>query len=123
MQTLVDLFGGHFMSAVSDPYLAYARLRRDEPVKLLDLPMAPGYLVKRYDDVLAVLKDGSLFSSHANAKGIGLVMGRTILEMDGTEHQRHHNLVSMAFIPKALQGELPQVIAGVAHDMIDHFAP
>jgi cytochrome P450 len=122
MDDLLDVFGGHFMSAVPDPYRAYARLRHDEPVKLLDLPMGPAYLVTRYDDVLAVLKDGVLFSSHANAKGIGLVMGRTILEMDGAEHQRHRNLVSLAFVPKALQGELPQVIAGIAHDMIDQFA-
>ena len=45
MQTLDEVFGGHFMSEVRDPYRAYARLRRDEPVKLLDLPLAPGYMV------------------------------------------------------------------------------
>jgi len=122
MQTLDDLFGGHFMSEVRDPYAVYARLRRDEPVKLLDLPMTPGYVVTRYDDAVAVLKDGALFSARANAKGIGLVMGKTILEMDGKEHTQHRNIVSMAFVPKALQGELPNVIAAVAHDMIDRFA-
>jgi len=122
MQTLDDLFGGHFMSEVRDPYPVYARLRRDEPVKLLDLPMQPGYVVTRYDDVVAVLKDGTLFSARANAKGIGLVMGKTILEMDAKEHTQHRNIVSMAFVPKALQGELPNVILSLAHGMIDGFA-
>ncbi len=122
MQDLIDLFGGHFMTEVSDPYPAYARLRRDAPIKLLDLPMGPGYLVTRYDDVLTVLKDASLYSSRANAKGIGLVMGRTILEMDGKEHTRHRNIISGAFVPKALQGRLPEVIARIAHQMIDGFA-
>ncbi|HXQ22258.1 MAG TPA: hypothetical protein VN812_11340, partial [Candidatus Acidoferrales bacterium] len=110
------------MSEVPDPYPVYARLRREEPVVLLDLPMAPGYMVTRYDDVTAVLKDAALYSSQANAKGIGLVMGRTILEMDGKEHTRHRNIISTAFVPKALQGELPGVIASIAHQMIDGFA-
>jgi cytochrome P450 len=122
MRTLSEVFGGHFMSEVRDPYRAYARLRREEPVKLFDLPLAPGYMVTRYEDVLTVFKDATLFSSRANAKGIGLVMGRTILEMDGKEHTQHRNIVSMAFVPKALQGELPKVIDRLAHDMIDDFA-
>jgi cytochrome P450 len=121
MEDLVQTFGGHFMSEVPDPYPVYARLRRTEPVKLLDLPMAPAYLVTRYDDVVTVLRDATLYSSKANAKGIGLVMGKTILEMDGKEHTRHRNIVSMAFVPKALKGELPATIAAIAHDMIDRF--
>jgi cytochrome P450 len=122
VEDLVTLFGGHFMSEVPNPYPTYARLRQDEPVLLVDLPMAPGYLVTRYDDVVAVLKDGALYSSRANAKGIGLVMGKTILEMDGKEHSRHRGIISMAFVPKALLGELPQVIRRIAHEMIDRFA-
>ncbi len=122
MEDLLETFGGHFMSEVPDPYPVYARLRREAPVKCLDLPMAPGYLVTRYDDVVTVLKDATLFSSQANAKGIGLVMGKTILEMDGKEHTRHRNIISMAFVPKALKGELPDTIASIAHDMIDRFA-
>jgi len=122
MEDLVETFGGHFMSEVPDPYPVYARLRREQPVKCLDLPMAPAYLVTRYADVVTVLKDAALFSSQANAKGIGLVMGKTILEMDGKEHTRHRNIVSMAFVPKALKGELPGTIASIAHDMIDRFA-
>ncbi len=122
MQDLNDLFGGHFMSELSNPYPVYARMRREEPVTLIDLPLAPGYMVTRYQDVLTVFKDASLYSSRANAKGIGLVMGKTILEMDGKEHTRHRNIISMAFVPKALQGDLPPIIAQIAQDMIDGFA-
>ncbi len=122
MEDLLETFGGHFMSEVPDPYPVYARLRREAPVTCLDLPMAPAYIVTRYDDVVTVLKDAALFSSHANAKGIGLVMGKTILEMDGREHTRHRNIVSMAFVPKALKGELPETIGAIAHDMIDRLA-
>jgi cytochrome P450 len=121
MEDLLQTFGGHFMSDVPDPYPVYARLRREAPVKCLDLPMAPAYIVTRYDDVVTILKDAAVFSSQANAKGIGLVMGKTILEMDGKEHTRHRNIVSMAFVPKALKGELPGKITSLAHEMIDQF--
>jgi cytochrome P450 len=121
MDDLLETFGGHFMSEVPDPYPVYARLRCEAPVKCLDLPMAPAYLLTRYDHVVTVLKDAALFSSQANAKGIGLVMGKTILEMDGKEHTRHRNIISMAFVPKALKGALPDVIASIAHGMIDRF--
>ncbi len=121
MRDLISTFGGHFMSPVADPYPVYARLRQEEPVKPLDLPQGPGYLVTRYDDAMAVLKKAELFSARANAKGIGLVMGRTILEMDGREHTRHRNIISPAFLPKALLGELPGVITAIAHRLIDAF--
>jgi cytochrome P450 len=123
MADLIDTFGGHFMTEVPDPYGVYHRLRDHEPAKLLDLPFGPAYLVTRYEDVLAVLRDASLYSSRANAKGIGLVMGRTILEMDGKEHTQHRNIVSLAFVPKALGGALPAAIQAIAHEMIDDFAP
>ncbi len=122
MQDLINMFGGHFMSPVRDPYPVYARLRRDDPVKAIDLPLGPGYIVSRYDGVMAVLKQAALFSGRANAKGIGLVMGRTILEMDGAEHARHRNIISPAFLPKALAGELPGVIRKIADQLIDGFA-
>jgi len=122
MSDLIDIFGGHFMSALPNPYTRFRQLRDEEPVKAVDLPMGPGYLVTRYEDVLTVLRDPTLFSSRANAKGIGLVMGRTILEMDGKEHSRHRNLVSLAFVPKALGGSLPATVERIAHELLDAFA-
>ena len=122
MANLFDLFGGHFMSDVPNPYPVYARLRSDEPVKFLDLAMMSAYLTTRFEDVMTVLRDAAVYSSRANAKGIGLVMGKTILEMDGQEHARHRNIISMAFVPKALRGDVPDVVERIAHDMIDRFA-
>jgi cytochrome P450 len=121
MPDLVEVFGGHFMSELADPYAVYRRLRAQEPVKLIDLPLGPGYWISRYEDVLAVLRDSVTYSSRANAKGIGLIIGRTILEMDGTEHARHRNIVSLAFVPKALGGGLPATVAHLAHELIDRF--
>jgi len=122
MADLIEVFGGHFMSELGDPYPAYARLRRESPVTPIDLPMGPAYFVSRYRDVATVLRDNMLFSSRINADGIGFVMGRTILEMDGKEHNRHRALINPVFVPKALGGELPSIVNDIAHRLIDAFA-
>jgi cytochrome P450 len=122
MSDLQQTFGGHFMSPVADPYSVYAELRRREPVKRLELPMGPGYVVTRYADVHTILTDAATFSSHANANGIGLVMGRTILEMDGKEHVRHRGIIAPAFVPKALRGDLPETVSAIVDELIDGFA-
>jgi len=122
MPDLVEVFGGHFMSPVADPYTPYARLRAEEPVKLLDLWMGPGYLVTRYADVHRICTDPATFSSRSNANGTDLVMGRTILEMDGKEHTKHRSIIAPAFVPKALRSDLPILIERMVHELIDAFA-
>ncbi|MGH7806288.1 MAG: cytochrome P450, partial [Candidatus Binatia bacterium] len=122
MPDLIELFGGHFMSPIEDPWTACARHRRESPVLYVDLPFRGGYLVFRYDDALAVLRDATTFASRINAEGIGLVMGRTIIEMDGKEHTRHRNIVSTFFVPKTIREKLPPVVEATAHRMIDAFA-
>lgn len=122
MRNLIELFGGHFMSPVANPYPVYAALRREEPVALLDLPIAPGYMVTRYDDVRAVLGDPQSFSSRSNSLGAGMVMGRTILEMDGKDHLRHRNTIAPAFVPKAVRHNLPDTIGSIAHKLLDEIA-
>jgi cytochrome P450 len=122
MPDLTQTFGGDFMSPVPDPYPTYKRLRDEQPLALLDMFMGPAYLVTRYDDVRTVLTDPVTYSSHSNANGIGLIMGRTILEMDGREHTRHRSIIAPAFVPKALRSDLPAVVDGIVEDLIDRFA-
>ena len=121
MPNLIEVFGGHFMSELGDPYPAYQKLRDETPVLLMNMPMADAFMVSRYADVDRVLRDNALFSSRANADGIGLVMGRTILEMDGKEHNRHRALINPVFVPKALGGDMPKLVASIAHQLIDAF--
>jgi cytochrome P450 len=122
MADLVETFGGHFMSPVADPYSAYARLRAEEPVKAVELWSGAGFIITRYPDVRTVCTDPATFSSRSNANGIGLVMGRTILEMDAKEHTKHRAIIAPAFVPKALRSDLPDLIAGMVHELIDRFA-
>jgi cytochrome P450 len=81
-----------------------------------------GYMLTRFDDVYVALKDDEVFSNRSNANGIGLVMGRTIVEMDGREHLRHRNIITPALAPRALRGDFPRVVEATAHKLIDEFA-
>jgi cytochrome P450 len=117
-----QLFGGSLIEPVRDPYPVYARLRAEEPVKAVRGLDQRLYLVTRYEDVREALRDDATFSNRSNARGISLVMGRTIVEMDGREHLRHRGLITPALAPRALKGDFPELVAAIAHDLIDAFA-
>lgn len=122
MPTTQELFGGTMLGPVRDPYAVYRRLRREQPVILVQGILGEDYVVTRYDDVVRVLRDPERFSSRGNARGIGLVMGRTILEMEGKEHVRQRKLVTPFFAPGALRRGLVERIRAVADELIDGLA-
>lgn len=122
LATTNKLFGGTMMSPIVDPYPVYKRLRDEHPAIPVNTMMGVNYMITRYDDVLTILKDGRTFSSQANARGIGLVMGRTILEMEGKEHVRQRNIIAPFFGPRAMKAEMPAVVGRIIHGLIDEFA-
>ena len=69
-----------------------------------------------------MLTDNVRFSSAANAMTIGPVMGRTILEMDAPEHQRHRALVAKAFRTRVLDQWSDSIIGATVGELIDGFA-
>lgn len=115
------LFGGSIMSPVPDPYSVYARLRNEQPVIAMKGWMDPSHMITRYDDVVTGLKDSETFSARGNARGIGIVIGRTIIEMEGTEHVRHRRIVTPAFSPRALRDGVEQQIHDITNELIDSF--
>lgn len=123
-QELKELVGGGPLSPVANPYPLYSQLRRRAPVH--SLTGAHGldktWLVTRYEDARAVLRDAERFSSRVNARGAGLVMGRTIIEMDGTEHLKHRNLITPALAPRSLRGDFSERVRAIAHEIVDDFA-
>jgi cytochrome P450 len=80
------------------------------------------HFITRYRDVYAILRDDHIFSNRANDRGISLIMGRTIVAMDGDEHLRHRKLVSPALAPRSLDAEFRAGAAATAHALIDGFA-
>jgi len=122
------------MGRVRDPYPYFAELRRKGPVHRVpvqrlvgDHPRPPTmpdhvYMVVGHDAVAQVLLDGATFSSRVYAGTMGVVMGRTILEMDEPEHARFRGLLQKAFTKRALDRWERELVRPVVHALVDRFA-
>ncbi len=103
-----------------DPYPMFAGLRATMPVMRSEFMNRVSWVLTKYDDCLAVLKDADTYSSKSNAE-VGKIMGRTVIEMDGKEHTRHRALVQRVFVPKGLDGLQP-ALDRVLHEILDDLA-
>ncbi|HKI33307.1 MAG TPA: cytochrome P450 [Gemmataceae bacterium] len=101
----------------ADPYPFYARLREESPVSPVTLPNGlTAWLVTRYDDVAAVLRDERFAKHPANALTPEQIarmpriprafqpLDRNMLSADGPDHNRLRDLVQRAFTPGLVEG-------------------
>src|SRR5712691_1852095 len=122
---------------IRDPYPMLAGIRADSPVLYVDFGTASGgsyrhdekapritslFTVTSYDLAQQVLTDNARFSSAGYASTIGQVMGRSILQMDPPEHQRHRALVAKAFRARVLDQWSDTIIGATVGELIDAFA-
>jgi len=122
---------------VRDPYPMLAGIRADTPVLEVHFGTGSGrrsgpdqqapritslFTVASHELAQQVLTDSVRFSSAGYATTIGHVMGRTILEMDPPEHQRHRALVARAFRARVLDQWGDAIIGATISELIDAFA-
>ena len=102
----------------ADPFPFYARLRTEAPVfRVAAARGREAWLVTRYDDVLRVLKDERCFvKDPANAMSptqlrqtprlprMFRALERSLLTVDGADHDRLKALVHKAFTPRFVEG-------------------
>jgi cytochrome P450 len=99
----LSILSSSTISDVRDPYPMFAGMRQTQPVWRVEMHNRLIYLVLRYDDVVAVLKDPETYTSSVMREVMGPVMGTTILEMNGRTHTKHRGLVSNAFRPQSIE--------------------
>jgi cytochrome P450 len=75
-----------------------------------------------FEEVVQVLRDHETYSSVVYADVMGMVMGRTILEMDEPEHRTIRTLVAGSFRSKVLERWEEQLVAMVVNELVDSFA-
>jgi cytochrome P450 len=112
-----------------DPYPELAEKRREHPVEATNYASfiegleQTTYLVHRYEDVVAVLRDNMTFSSSAIRTLMAPVMGDYVLVgMDEPEHKRLRALVSVAFRQRSLAAWEPyaqSVVDGYLDQVIE----
>jgi cytochrome P450 len=116
----------------ADPHPIYARLRDEAPVYRTVLPdKQAAWLITRYDDVLATLKDEPHFrkdryaaKTAAQLKAYPWVppmlraLERTILDTDFEEHARLRNLIHLAFTPRRVE-QMRARVQALADGLLD----
>ena len=113
----------------ANPYPFYARLRREAPVLRTTLPFwKTAWLVLRYDDVLAVLKDPrfgkDLSPAISRIPWLPRFVRRTtrsMLILDPPDHTRLRNLVLKAFTPRLIE-RLRARIQSLCEELLDRAA-
>ena len=120
MEAVAAEFDPQMLFDHPDPYPMFAMLRQSQQVMRSVFMDRVSWVLTKYDDCLAVLKDSDTYSSRSNAE-VGKVMGRTVIEMDAKEHTRHRALVQRVFVPRGLDGLQP-VLESMLQEIIDGFA-
>jgi cytochrome P450 len=111
---------------LADPYPAFRRLRREDPVHWSE--GAGLWCLLKHADVAHVSRNPQLFTS---TRGIQMGMEATnarpegipptILEMDPPAHNRHRKLVIRAFTPRAIAALEPR-IRQIARESLDEIS-
>jgi cytochrome P450 len=86
---------------LADPYPWYRRLREDGPVHYDEF--RGNWLVTRYDDIAALLRDDHRLTAEQNGPG------NSMLGSDPPRHTRLRTLVMKAFTPRAVRQLQPRI--------------
>jgi cytochrome P450 len=108
------------------PYPDLARLRAEAPVHPglphLGVPDddlgGPTFTAYGYEAVQAVLGDGHTYSSAGYGETMGVVMGRSILEMDEPEHRAYRAILQQAFTRGAMERWEAEVVRPLVDRMV-----
>ena len=115
---------------LDNPYKFYRRARNEEPIFYSELLNA--YVITRYDDVLEILKNTTVFSSEKSLQAIGEFSPEVINELrqgfpvvslissDGDEHKRLRAPLQKAFAPQRLT-KAEESIRATANQLVDNF--
>jgi cytochrome P450 family 142 subfamily A polypeptide 1 len=104
-----------------DPWDAYRRLRDEAPV-FWD-PVQTLWVISRYDDIVAVERDGTRYSSfYGSRPHLDQRADRSMINMDDPAHQAQRDLVARRFTPRAVRSHEDHVRA-VVTDILDAVSP
>ncbi len=109
-------FSGEFHR---DPYATYRRLRETDPVHCAQILGTRFFVLTRYADVTAALRDPRLSSAAVSGGLLPMEVGRgNILFADPPQHSRQRQPLSRAFLPARIEGLRPR-LQGLADSLLD----
>lgn len=110
-----DIFGAAF---AADPFPLYRLMRRDFP--LYRHEGANAYVLSRYEDVAAALRDPR-FTTRSYAAQIEPLLGVTVVQRDGIEHARERRLLAAPLRADRFQTAFQPGLVALADRLIAGF--
>jgi cytochrome P450 len=102
-----------------DPYPAFERLRRFEPISWI--AVLNMWYVVGYEDVRNALLDTSRLTTESHRSTILDTFGSHILTTEGAAHERYRQALRHPFTPAYIRTQLEGAIAAAAGALIDGF--
>jgi cytochrome P450 PksS len=109
----------------ANPFPFYARLRTEAPVYRTKLPdQRNAWLVTRYEDVVALLKDDRFSKDRIKAQtqpwmpGMFKPLMRNMLDLDAPDHTRLRGLVHTVFTPRLIEN-LRQRVQNLTDELLN----
>jgi cytochrome P450 PksS len=109
----------------ANPFPFYARLRTEAPVYRTKLPdQRNAWLVTRYEDVVALLKDDRFSKDRIKAQtqpwmpGMFEPLMRNMLDLDAPDHTRLRGLVHTVFTPRLIEN-LRQRVQNLTDELLN----
>lgn len=93
----------------ADPFPAWERLRHDAPI--WHDPMADRWIVSRYQDVAAVLRDSASYGVDRPYRRFSDQIGSTLVNLDGPPHRVRRGILSPELSGRRLDAHLPRIAA------------
>jgi cytochrome P450 len=109
-----DLHSGAYFD---DPFPVWERLRHDQP--LFHDTVDDRWLLTRYDDVAAVFRDHDTYSTKPYERIFTEVIGPTMVQMDGDDHDVRRSIVAPVLVGRKLEKNSLPLIDGVVAELLD----
>jgi cytochrome P450 PksS len=132
MSNVVRHYDLYSPKARANPQAVYERMRTESPLysEISDYSGRRFWILTRYDDCLAVLKDPrvgkearknmppQIAKTFPAPTGPGAAIERHLLSLDAPDHTRLRSLVHKAFTPRIIENLRPR-IEQIANDLLD----
>jgi len=107
-----DIFSPAF---IADPYPSYGSMRDHHPLYFHGPSQA--WILSRFDDVHAALTQ-PVFTTRSYAAQTEPLLGRTIIQLDGREHNAQRNLLTKPFRAASIEQRWESVIGSVVDRLV-----
>jgi pulcherriminic acid synthase len=107
----------HAQPYFDDPFPVWERLRHDQP--LFHDTVDDRWLLTRYDDVATVFRDHETYSTRPYERIFTDVIGPTMVQMDGDDHDVRRSIVAPVLVGRRLETNSLPLIDRVVGDLLD----